>query len=160
MANVEEVIKDALDEINARAAEEPLENTDAQRAIRELNDLMMLWDAEGITLGYTIVDDLGDPITVPGGAIMGIKANLAIALAPTFKAEIGEALKRKAARGYKAILNLAFTIGRVNYPSILPIGSGNQIHHREEKYFPEQESSILTETGGSIALEDETGDSD
>ena len=157
MAKVSEVVIDALEDLVVQAEEAPIEQAEAKAAIRFLNDLMAMWDAKGISLGYTVVSDMGDEVTVPDGALMGIKAHLAITLAPKYEVPVPREVYQKAKDGYDAILNLAVTMGESAYPDTLPQGSGNTYPGYEDTtFFPDQEGTILTETGGAIALEADT----
>lgn len=157
MTTTKEVITDALEDILELSAEEPIQANDASAAMRYLNDMMTMWAAQGISLGYTKVSKLNDPITVPEGAIAGIKPNLSIFLAAKFDATVSPSLTLRAVTGLKAIRNLAFQAPVSHYPSILPRGSGNTCPG-ESAFYPTPDANILTEVGGSIALEDETGE--
>lgn len=157
MAKVQEYVTDILEEILVQEAEAPIESDDAKAVIRFLNDRMTLWAANGINLGYTKVSQLDDEITVPDGAAMGIKAQVAIDIAPKYDKEITLSTVQKAKDGLKAILNLGRSVSRaMSYPSTLPIGSGSSYDYTDERFYPDQENTILTETGGSIALENDT----
>jgi hypothetical protein len=152
-----EVIVDALEEIITQAEEAPIEPADGRTAIRVLNDMMNAWAARGINLGYTNVSDTADPITVPLGALEGIKASLALRLASRFNVPAPPELIQKAKNGMKAVLNLAIQTIPTEYPSTLPRGSGNAYPgYDNTPFYADQQSTILTETGGSIALEDDT----
>ena len=160
MAKVREVIIDALEDLVVQQDEAPIEASEAQAAIRFLNDMMTMLDAQGVTLGYTVVSSLSDTVTIPAGALMGVKANLAIALAPKYGRQITQELALRASEGMKAMLNLAdITSNSMEYPSTLPIGSGNQCQPTSTPYYPDLQNTILTETGGSIALETDTEES-
>lgn len=157
MTKVNEVVIDALEDLVVQQEEAPIEQSEGKAAIRVLNDMMAMWDAQGISLGYTEVSDLGDTITVPPGAVQGIKANLAIFLAPKYETEPSAAVIAKAKRGYDAILSLAVSITPMQYPGTLPQGSGNTYPgYADNTFFPDLEDTILTETGGSIGLEEDT----
>jgi hypothetical protein len=160
MTTTNEVITDALEDLVVQADEAPIEASEAQAAIRFLNDRMTAWDALGITLGYTIVSNLSDEVTVPAGAIMGIKAQLAIDLAEKYNVDVKAGVVRRASEGLAAILNLS-DIGSnsMAYPDTLPRGSGNQSDLHTDPFYPDEQSTILAETGGSIALESETEES-
>jgi len=45
-----------------------------------LNNYMTALEAEGVSLGYTVVANLSDAVTVPTGALRGIIANMALRL--------------------------------------------------------------------------------
>ncbi len=157
MAKVNEVVVDALEDLVTQAEEAPIEAPEARSAIRVLNDMMTMWAALGVNLGYTVVEDLGDLMTVPAGAIFGIKAHLAGSLCDKYDIAITPTLQRKMDLGWRAILNLAITPASSEYPSTLPQGSGNNFpSYRDSTFYPDRQSTILTETGGSIALEDDT----
>lgn len=152
-----EIVVDALEDLVVQQDEGPIEQSEGRAAMRVLNDMMLSWDAAGINLGYTTVSSLGDEITVPLGAIRGIKAALAIELAPKYDVTPSPALVQKAKAGMQAILDLTVEVTNSEYPSTLPFGSGNYTDgYDTEHYYPDQQDTILTETGGSIALEEDT----
>jgi hypothetical protein len=54
---------------------------------------------------------------------------------------------------------LAVTIGAAEFPSTLPIGSGNEgCNHSHHKFYPDLQDNILAESTGSIGLEEDTAD--
>jgi hypothetical protein len=153
-----DVIKDALQEITRLGAEAPVEPTDAQSAIRYMNRMMASMDADGIDLGYTEVSNLGDEITVPAGAIEAMVFNLAFRMWTQF--EDGSAppadLVMKARDGIKTMLNISFTMGQTEFPSTLPIGSGNEGNTQTDHFYSDLQDNILAETTGSVGLEEGT----
>lgn len=152
-----EVVTDALESLIVQTEEAKLEQSEAAAAIRALNDMLFQWESLGISLGYTEVDDMGDVITVPRGAIAGIKANLALALAPKYNVAPDHLLLKAALSGYQAIIDLSTEIGASAYPGNLPMGSGNSYPgYTDNTFYGDQQDTILTETGGSIALEEDT----
>ena len=160
MAKVYEVVTDALEDLVVQADEAKIEQSEAKAAIRMLNDLMFSWDADGISLGFTAVSDLGDVLTVPDGALRGIKANLAIELSPKYEVDPTQAMLKKAKEGKQSCINLSFEIGSMEYPGELPQGSGNDYPgYANTTFYEDQQSTILTETGGAIALEEDTEES-
>lgn len=157
---VNEIVVDALESIVVQADEAPIEASEGRAAMRVLNDMMFAWDARGISLGYTEVSDLGDPVTVARGAIQGIKAWLAINLAHKYEVPVSADLVKVAKDGWEAILALAVDTAEMEYPDILPQGSGNTFpSFADNTFYADSQADILTETGGSIALEDDTEES-
>lgn len=155
-----EIITDAMEEIVVQADEAPIEPSEGRAALRLLNDMMYSYAAKGVNLGYTAVNSTGDIITVPLGAIRWMKLQLAIELAPKYDAAVTQAILLKARDAYKAVLNLVVDSSVAEYPSTLPQGSGNDYpDFANDTFYPDQESTILTETGGSIALEEDTEES-
>lgn len=161
MTTTNEVITDALEDLVVQADEAPIEASEAQAAIRFLNDMMFAYDAIGISLGFTEVSQLSDLVTIPRGAVMWAKAQLAIYLAEKYNVDVKSGVVSRAQTGLKAVMNLAgLSAGSMEYPSTLPIGSGNEGNgFRYDPFYPDLESTILTETGGSIALETDTEES-
>lgn len=160
METAGDVIKDALTEITVLGDGAPVGPSDAQTGIRYLNRLMASLDAKGIDLGYTEVSSLGDVLTVPAGAIEGMVFLLATRLFTQYSD--GQmpppGLIAAAVSGQKAMLAIAVTIGQTEYPSILPIGSGNEGNSafRSGHFYPDLQDDILAESNGSIGLEDST----
>lgn len=152
-----EVITDALEMLIVQAEEAKIEQAEGNAAIRTLNDMMAQWEAQSIYLGYTIVSDMSDEITVPLGAILGIKCNLALYLAPKYNVEASALLIKNATESFDVVVDIATEMRPSEYPSTLPQGSGNDdLGYRNDTFYPAQQDTILTETGGSIALEDDT----
>jgi len=160
METAADIIKSALQEILVQASEAPIEADEAQTAIKYLNRMMFRFAADGINLGYTKVSNLGDPITVPDGAIDGIVSNLAVRLFPQFSApttQIDPILMGDAREGLKTLEMLGVHVGPTSFPSTLPIGSGNEWEGSwGDHFYPESDNPILTEQGGFISLESGT----
>ena len=86
-------------------------------------------------------------------------SNLAITLFPPFvtQGDVPIKLTQMAMSGLNTMRNIAVTIGPSEYPANLPIGSGNEDDSGLDNHFyPDLQDTILAETGGSIALEDDT----
>lgn len=159
MATVAQVIKASLQRILVQASEAPLEADEYQDAIFAMNNYMLALDADGIQLGYTEVDSLGDQVTIPTGALRGLIANLAIEVSPDYDGVITPGLQLAAAEGLKTMRKLGQRMGQTAYPSTLPIGSGNYDDtFIDFHFYPDQELEILAETTGAIGLETNTNE--
>lgn len=160
MATAAQVIKAALQRILVQASDAPLEPDEYQDAMFALNNLMLDYDASGISLGYTVVSDLGDQITIPTGALRGLIANLAIEIAPDFGGQVTEPLVAAAVAGKKTMRKLGMATPTSSFPYTLPYGTGNydQSGYATSRYYPDEEAAILAETTGSISLESGTED--
>ena len=151
------LIKKALQKILVQASEQPIESSEMSDAISELNDMMLELDADGIALGFTVITNPSDTITVPDGAIGGIASNLAIRLAPEYDEPISAGLFASAKSGMSAMRKLGVTIEQTSFGGTLPIGSGNEGDTFDDYHFYDEiPDSALTETNGNILLEDET----
>jgi len=157
MTTAAQVTKAILQEILVRSVEAPLEADEIQDTIFAMNNYMTALDAEGVSLGYTIVADLGDDITIPAGALQGLISNVAIMVAPQFGATVDQALIAKAKVGLSAMRKLGVTLEPMVFPSTLPVGSGNEFRHgNNDHFYPGSDAEILTETGNGIGLESGT----
>jgi len=153
------IVKDALGEITVLGAEAPLEAVDGQLAVRYLNRMMAAFDADGISLGYTEVSQLDDAITVAAGAIAGMISQLGVMLWDHFSdgQPVPPTLLARAISGKNTMRKIAIVIIPSQYPSTLPIGSGNESDYgRESHFYPDQQDSILTEANQNIVVEDNT----
>lgn len=152
------MVKKVLDMLVVGASEASIPAVDAQNVVDYMNDYMAGIDASGIKLGYTEVLSLGDTITVPPGAIRGIIANVAMAVAPSYDVPISQGLMMQAAAGQKSMLRLGTSIGPSQFPSTLPRGSGNYNNagYGRNNFYPGLQNTILSETNGPILVEDNT----
>ncbi len=161
MATVNDLITDALENLLVQADEAEIEASEAKTAVRVLNQMMAAYAAEGINLGYTTVNSLDDPLTVPDGALLGMGYNLSLLLAPKYvKGAVARTLVMAARNGYHTLVKLGRTSIAQQYPGTLPVGSGNEDPgYYDRKFYPGEEDTILSEQNGSISLENDTEDS-
>jgi hypothetical protein len=122
-----------------------------------MNLMMAEFAADGINLGYTEVSDLGDDVTIPDGAVMGMIKNLAVYMAAQFGVNIPVDLAVLAKSGKNTMRNISVKVIPSRYPDTLPIGSGNEDDtYQSSHFYPDQQGQILTEQSGSILLEEDT----
>ena len=157
MSTAAQFIKTALQLILVQGSEADLEADEFASGVEYLNDMMAEWDGAGISLGFTVIQSIGDEVTVPAYANQAIKQNLAVRLGPEFGGLVSPLLDRNATESYRAMLNSAVEIGTTSYQSTLPLGSGNtgSRTNRTTPFYPSEADQILTETGGTILLEDQ-----
>lgn len=158
MATVAQVAKAALQRILVQASEAPLEPDEYQDFIFAMNNYMAQLDAQGVSLGYTEVSDLGDTVTIPAGALRGLIANMAIEVAPDYGGVVSEALVLAARQGLQTMRTIGQIITASALPSTLPLGSGNEDESwgLNGHFYPDTEAEILAETTGAIGLENNT----
>ena len=161
METANSIVKSALEEIQLQANEQPVQTVDFNRGVLYLNRMMAGLDADGISLGYTVVTTAASPITVAAGAIEGMVFNLALKLAPTYDIPISQDLRMNAANGLKSMRKIAVTVKPTSFPCTLPIGSGNEQENTfsNQHFYPCPDSELLTEQEGSILLESGTHES-
>jgi len=155
-ATAAQVVKQILNEINVRGSESDLAADEVQDTIFNMNAYMAHLASKGIDLGYTEVENLGDPVTVPAGAMLGLIANVAVMMCPTFGQQPSAALITKARQGLDAMRLLGVTIVASEYGSTLPVGSGNETWQGNEHFYADSPDKLAKEQGGSIILESGT----
>ena len=157
METAESLYQDILAELIINGAQQAVKAFDAKVAIRYMNRWMAEIDADGIDLGYTIVSEPTDIITVPLGAINAIVYNVAYQIAGRYDSEIGGDLVDKARKGMKTLRKLAVGSPESPYPYTLPVGSGNEGDEiRVWKFYPREPDVVDAETTGPIVLEENT----
>jgi len=156
MATVAQVAKASLQSLLVQASEAPLEADEYQDFIFAMNNYMTALAANGVNLGYTVVTDIADEVTVPAGALQGIIANMAILVAPSYGAPIPAGVGEAATIGMKAMRKLGQFITPTRRPSTLPRGSGNEGFGRTTHFYPDAQQEVLAEATGAIGLEDST----
>lgn len=162
METAETVVRDILQEILIQGSEQKIQGVDANTAIRYMNRFMFEIDAGlGITIGYTAVTSLSDPITIADGAINGLIYNTAMRLLSSYDITPNGQLSGNAQSGLNAMRKIARVPRRTRFQSTLPIGSGNERFNNFNNihFFPESKDSILNEQNGHILLEDTTNES-
>jgi len=156
MATAESVISRALSLILVRQSESPLQPDEFQDGIDTMNDMLTQWDGAGLSLGYTIVTSLSDEVTVAPFALLAIKQNLAIQLAPEFGGNVDQILFTNAADSLKQLRQAVIKPIPSRFPCTLPTGSGNDTgdDFSNRKFFHGcEDNGILTEQDGNILLE-------
>ena len=150
-----DVILDALKEIVAIPSEAAIGAYETHTGIFYLNAMMQDFAVNGIKIGYTIVNTLGDEVTVPDGALEAMVKNLAIEISPVFKGSLTSTdLFEQAQDGINTLLQISIpTISNSPYSENLPVGSGNDYNAWNDKFYDGLANQILTENNGYIAPE-------
>ncbi len=150
-----ELVEQILTDIKIIEVGAPIDATMAQNTLIKVNLYMSAQSANGIDVGFTKLGDLGDTVTVPDGALMGMIANVAILMAGQFGAVVSSSLAAQAAVGVAALRKLGVPqIASTQYPDTLPTGSGNDYGGlRDSTFYHDDPASIETETSGTISLE-------
>lgn len=156
-----DVLLAAFEDMVVRMDEETLTSSDEQTGIRYINWIMADLAANGVDLGFTKLTKINDPITIPEGAIMALTSILAHKLWPKYRTTEPSAntiiLNSRQAR--TQMFKIGVSIAATEYPSTLPIGSGNDYPSATNStFYSDLEDTILDEQNGSISLEDSTND--
>jgi hypothetical protein len=129
------LINDILQEIYVQADEQSIQSVDFEAALRYTNRYMDQLSADGLDLTWTTLEDPADPVTSPDGAIMGIIKNAALYLANTYDIEVSQRLVSDADDSMRTLEKIGMTLPQSNFPSTLPIGTGNNATHYTDNYY-------------------------
>ena len=125
MATARDVVDGALELLGVKAAESAVTAAEAINGLSGLNDMLNEWNLEGLQIGLETIDDLDEELFVDDGAVGPLKANLAIYIAPGYDRTVTPELAQRAKRGKSTLRANVFECP-VEYPSTLPVGSGNE----------------------------------
>ena len=159
METAQAYVTDALQELVVQASEAAIPQVEAQTAIRYMNRMMDRLASRGINLGYTKVNNLGDLVTVPDGAVSGVITNLAVELGGQYDVPVSQTLSQRAMSGMDAMIDISFTIIPTSMPDTAPRGSGNTGEYfgrYQSPFYPGTTDDVLTEGGNAIELESGT----
>jgi len=127
MATGKDIIEGALKLLGVRAAETPIQPNEVQDGLESLNDMLSMWEEDGVYTGFSPLGDADDTVYFPRFAIGGIKANLAVFLAPEYNKTVTQELFDRAKSGKTSIRAALVRVGPSSYPDTLPTGSGNRV---------------------------------
>ena len=126
METAQTLINDILQECLVQATEQQIQAIDFQTALRYCNRYMAQLDAQGIRLGWTNLSNPADAVTIPDGAVAGVVFNVAMQLCSSYDIEPNPLLPVNARDSMVAMRQLGVNVSKQNFPSTLPIGSGNE----------------------------------
>jgi len=151
MTTAQQIIADALDEIQVSEAEASISDFEAQSARRELNRMML---SLPVKTGFTEVESLSETLSVKTNAEDFIKKNLALRLASSYNRPVPASLAQAAAQTRKDLMRDYVKLRPLNYPKTLPIGLGtsNNDYFLNDDQFPFGESRTVTEVKANYTV--------
>jgi hypothetical protein len=157
-----DILLSAFETMVVRMDTETLTAPDEETAVKEINWIMTELSVDGVDLGFTLLDKISDPITINRGLMRSLVSLLAESLWPKYRSiPRTDSIITGARRAKEMMYKVGVTIGATEYPSTLPRGSGNTYPGggtNDYTFYDNLEATILTETNGSISLEDSTND--
>lgn len=108
-----------------------------QDGLRYLNRMMLKLKLQGVDVGYLSANNLDDDLTSNRLADLGIVKNLALNLWPQYRADaINPLIQFSAKRSLDSMKIIAIgDIQPAQYPSTMPIGSGNEDPPFDDKFY-------------------------
>lgn len=127
-----EIIKEAFAELGLGAYAYSLQPEDMQTALRRMNLMLAEWDADGINVGYTVVDEPNDDTFTDDSGIgtefiRGVICSLAVEIAPNYGKTVSRNTASNARRGKAKALRVSAPTPprKIDYTAV-PLGAGNR----------------------------------
>tara|TARA_Y100001973_G_C5176538_1_gene322324 strand:- start:867 stop:1556 length:690 start_codon:yes stop_codon:yes gene_type:complete len=151
MTTAQQIIADALDEIQVSEAEASISDFEAQSAKRELNRMML---SLPVKTGFTEVESLSETLSVKTNAEDFIKKNLAVRLASSYNRPVPATLAQAAAQTRRDLMRDYVKLRPLSYPTTLPIGLGtsNNDYFLNDDQFPFGEKRTVTDVRANYTV--------
>lgn len=127
-----DIIAEAFAEIGLGAYAYSLQPEDKQTALRRMNLMLAEWEADGIDVGYTVVDTpdddtFSDDSEINTDAIRAVICSLAVEIAPNYGKTVSRNTASTAKRGKAKALRSSVTppARKIDYTAV-PLGAGHK----------------------------------
>lgn len=126
MSTAQKILDRAFTKNGIRAAETPLTPSEISDGLDVLNDLLASWDSTGVLKGITPVMDVSEDLMEPRYSTWAIKTHVAAILAGEYGVQVTQALAADVVNSMNSMLSASINLQDLEFPSTLPIGSGNR----------------------------------
>jgi hypothetical protein len=140
MATGSYVINRAYRKMGIRDEEESISAAQLVDGLADLNDMLSSWEPV-YQLGFVRLDSADDKLRVPSFAVSAIITSLAVYLGSSNGIPVRDSLAAEAIAARNAMeIGLSEPIV-AEYPSTLPLGSGNELpgYGDDQRFFPEND---------------------
>ena len=103
MAQVQDIVRDALGHLRVIDANAPVKPIDMRDAIRALNLMVRRWEADGLALGWSDVSEPTDVLPLPPEAEEAVGYNLALRLRARYGVQVDPDIVALASAGLSAL---------------------------------------------------------
>lgn len=126
-----QIIEQAFNEIGLAGYVFDLSPEQLQTAARQLDSMMLTWDAKGIRLGYPFAAspqdiDIDQDTNLPTAANEAVYLNLSLRIGPGFGKAVPPDTKTNAKLAYDAVIGIAAMPRERQFPGTMPAGAGNK----------------------------------
>jgi hypothetical protein len=142
MTTALKLIERGFQKAGIKAAEKPLKASEIADGLDVLNDILNSWNATGVLKGIGPVEDTDKDLLEPDYASWALKATLAVMIAGEYGIEITQAMAADKTESMNALISATADLNNTEYPSTLPIGSGNRDQYGygyDRDFFPEND---------------------
>ena len=110
---------------------------DLELALDRLESMMAEFLIKTIDVGYYFENepDLATPHNIDYALTYPVGCNLAVRLCPDFGKTPNPVLLAMQKSGYSVLLGVTTSVSHTNYPSRMPVGSGNRLHSSFNQFF-------------------------
>ncbi len=126
MTTAADIIKGSLRRLQVIEDETPIEASEIQDGLEDLNDWASALEVGKIQLGFIPVENTADTVNIPREAVGMYKDNLAIYIAGQYGAPIPGTLSLSADKSMNQVLTAFSPPINPELPDTLPIGDGNE----------------------------------
>ena len=153
----QDLVNQAFEKIGLASYIYELQPDQIQSAIRTMDAMVAVWNAQGVLLSYPLPvspndSSLNEASGVSDFAVEAIVANLAIRLASTVGKEPSGALRMEAKNAENVLLALAGPAPRMRMPTTTPAGAGNKTWRSTDRPFLSDDDDAI-EAGPDGELE-------
>ena len=138
MTTAADIIEGALRRLQVIEDETPIEPSEIQDGLEDLNDWGSSHEVGFLALGFIPVESPANTVNIPRGAVGYFKDHLALYIAGQYGTPIPQTLVDSADKTMTRALNAFQQPIDVEYPDSLPIGSANECDSiiDPEHFFP------------------------
>lgn len=138
MATGADVIKGALRRLQVIEDETPIEPSEINDGLEDLNDFGSAHEVGFLELGFVPLDKPADTINIPFQVLGYFKDQLALYIAGQYGAPVPQTLVLSADRTMQMALNAFQRPIDVDFPDTLPVGSANECDSiiNDDHFFP------------------------
>jgi len=126
MTTAADIIKGSLRRLQVIESETPIEASEIEDGLEDLNDFGSSHETGFLALGFSPVANTADLINIPRPAVGYFKDALALYIAGQYGTPVPQTLVISAQMTQERALNAYQIPIDVEYPDTLPIGSGNE----------------------------------
>lgn len=152
-----QILEQAFNEIGLAGYLFDLSPEQLQTAARQLDSMMLTWNAKGIKLGYSFAldpqnIDIDQDSFIPPEAYEATYLNLGLRIGPGFGKTIPAETRINAKMAYDAIVAIAAMPRQQQMPGTMPAGAGNKPWRRYDDNFLRQpdEGPLTVDPNGQL----------
>lgn len=153
MSTARDIVAGAMEICGAHSPVKPGSPENFQRMFKVLQSVLNIYTAQGVAMGITLPNAIGDQLNEPDSVTEALKTIVAVQGAPSIRKSTSITPEiKKLAKAYRQSLRTQFAPqpGQ-QFPDTLPVGSGNPSRPIGPTFYPD-EDTLDTGGGGPITI--------